>query len=142
MPQIAHIFKSYCSIFLFKLFELWNLAFGLNQSWVRFGVKFNFKYTRAHLSACPSSPSVTCRSHGALTPHVPGSTSSPMMPTPAGPHPSSISQNRAGPCSLFLFPLCFNQVAAERPLPFSFLVREPTASEQLAALPSIHEPSV
>jgi hypothetical protein len=50
-------FISQCIHFLFEFFELWNVAFGLNQILEPFGFKSNFKF----VSLLPSlSPTRTC----------------------------------------------------------------------------------
>jgi hypothetical protein len=78
MAKVVHIFKSYRPIFLFEFFALWNLAFGPNQSWIRFGIKLNFKYTRADSSAStpcplpwPTCQFPLCRCHALLPPAAP-----------------------------------------------------------------------
>jgi hypothetical protein len=50
MTKVVHLFKSYLPIFLFELFQLWNLAFGPNQNRIRF-----FKYT---VPTCLLSPAL------------------------------------------------------------------------------------
>jgi hypothetical protein len=78
MAKVVHIFKSCRPIFLFELFALLNLAFGPNQNWIRFGIKLNFKYTRADSSAStpcplpwPTCQFPLCRCHALLPPVAP-----------------------------------------------------------------------
>jgi hypothetical protein len=59
MVKVVYHFKSYHRIFLFEFLELWNLAFGPNYSWIRFGIYIEFLIPQAHLSASPSS-SLSC----------------------------------------------------------------------------------
>jgi hypothetical protein len=42
MAKVVHFFKSYHPIFLLECLELWNLAFGSNQSWIGFGIYIEF----------------------------------------------------------------------------------------------------
>jgi hypothetical protein len=47
MATVIHIFKSYCSIFLFEFLELWNLPFGPNECRMRFEIYIEFYIPRA-----------------------------------------------------------------------------------------------